>query len=121
MSYCECNYDYDRPEFFSQTIVDARKLHKCDECLGPIHKSERYQRSTGKWDGRVETYRECGSCMELRQWAKISMPCFCCNIFGELHETVLEMVRDVSPKVPGFFFEYGRRMVKIKRRREAAP
>ena len=44
------------------------------------------------------------------------MPCFCAHRIGELHERVRDMVRDVAPEVPGFFMEYGRRMVAIRRR-----
>lgn len=116
MSYCECDYDFDQPEFYTETTARARKHHQCWECSGYIQPGEVYKRRSGKWDGRVETYPECSLCMELREWAKISVPCFCCNIFGELHETVREMVRDVAPTVPGFLFEYGRRMVRIRSR-----
>lgn len=117
MSYCECSDDFDPPSFFSQSVVKARKPHKCTECGGPITKGDSYRRSSGKWDGRVDVYTECGLCMELRQWAEISMPCFCCNIFGELHDTVREMVDDIWHTIPGFRFEWGRRIVKIQRHR----
>jgi len=118
MSYCECDYDYDPPKFYREKVVRARKQHRCTECRGPILVGEVYFRRTGKW-ADVKTYRECALCMELRAWATISVPCFCCNIFGELHERVREMVHDVAPKVPGVFMEYGRRMVAIRRRRGA--
>ena len=118
MSYCECDYDYDRPDFYDETIVRARKPHHCYECSGLISKGDKYKRRSGKWDGRVQTYAECERCMELREWATISMPCFCANVFGTLHENAWEMVRDVAPKTPGFFFEFGRRMVKIKRQND---
>jgi hypothetical protein len=81
---------------------------------------EKYKRKSGKWDFGVETFRECHLCLELREWAKISAPCFCCNMFGELHDRVREMVEDIGPHVPGFMFEWGRRMVKINQRRRAA-
>jgi hypothetical protein len=115
MSYCECDYDYDRPEFYTEAVVKARKPHRCTECFGPIFIGEHYKRRSGKWDGRVENYPECRRCMELRQWATISMPCFCANTFGSLHENAWEMVRDIANTIPGFFFEFGRRMVKIER------
>jgi hypothetical protein len=118
MSYCECDYDdYEGPEFFVMHVVKARKPHRCYECGGPIFAKEKYKRSTGKWDGEVITYRECCGCMEMREWAEISVPCFCCNLLGDLHETIREMVEDVRHTVPGFFFEYGRRYIKLKRRR----
>ena len=118
MSYCECDYDDNPPRFFSATVVkSARTQHKCCECNGPIMPGETYTRRSGSWyPGEIDTYCECHLCMELRDWAKISMPCFCCNIFGDLHDKVREMVGDVAPKTPGFFVEYGRRMVKIRQR-----
>ena len=117
MSYCDCEYDGDAPSFFSQGVVKARKPHRCGECYGPIAKGESYKRSSGKWDGRVDVYTECESCMELRQWAEISVTCFCCNVFGELHEKIREMVDDIRSDIPGFMFEWGRRIIKIERRR----
>lgn len=116
MSYCECDTDYDAPEFFSEHVAKARKQHRCCECGGPILPGEQYHNRTGKWDGEVTTYRECAPCMELRQWATISMPCFCANTFGTLHENAWEMIRDIAHTTPGVFFEFGRRIVKIKRR-----
>ena len=117
MSYCECDYDYDPPEFFDRhTVKRARKTFKCDECHGPIKPGESYERKVGKWDGDFDVYRECALCLEMRQWAKISVPCFCCNIFGELHERIRYMVDDVKDTVPGFVVEWGRRAVKIRQR-----
>ena len=119
MSYCDCDYfDYDAPDFCEVTTVKAaRKRHKCCECRGPILVGEKYERTVGRWKGELRTFRECRLCLELRQWATISMPCFCSFTFGELHECVREMVKDVAPMTPGFFFEYGRRMVAIRERR----
>jgi len=120
MSYCDCDYDdCDRPAFCEQFMVkSARKQHRCVECDGPILVGESYWKTVGKWDD-LQTFRECVLCLDLRQWAEISMPCFCSYIFGELHERVRDMVTDVAPKVPGFFMEYGRRMIAIRQRRAA--
>ena len=115
VDYCECDYDGDAPEFCNVAFVRARKEHRCYECSGKIAPGEKYRRVVGKWNGDLETYRECGLCNELRQWAEISVPCFCANTFGTLHERVRAMVADVSPKIPGFFMEYGRRMIRIRR------
>jgi hypothetical protein len=115
--YCECDYDGDSPEFYNLAVVKARKTHHCYECDNKITPGEQYTRRTGKWNGDVETYRECRLCSELREWAEISVPCFCANVFGTLHERVRAMVEDAAPKIPGFFMEYGRRMVKIRQRK----
>ncbi len=115
MSYCDC--DYDPVDWFtSDDIKASRKHHQCTECRGPIFKGESYRRARYKFEGEMWTHRMCKLCIEMEQWAKISMPCFCTG-FGDLHEMVREMVADIAHTIPGFFFEYGRRMVKIKHRR----
>ncbi|WP_371422895.1 hypothetical protein, partial [Tardiphaga sp.] len=46
-----------------------------------------------------------------------SVPCFCW-IYGDLHENVRDLVGEVRHDVPkGFVLEWGRRMIKIQRRR----
>lgn len=119
MSY-DCFCDYDPPEWMSQHIVKAaRKPHKCYECCIPILPGESYEYTAGKWDGYVSAHHTCLRCVELREWATISVPCFCWG-FGNLHEDVHEMVREaVRDAPPGFFMEYGRRMVTIRRERAA--
>lgn len=121
MSYCDCNYDdYEPVEFCTvKDVKAARKQHVCSECRGPIFNGEAYRKHSYKFSGDMTTNRTCALCCELEQWAKISVPCFCSPPFEGLHEQVREMVEDIAPTVPGFFFEYGRRMVVIRRRRRA--
>lgn len=121
MSYCDCDWDYDQPSFYRETLIAAsRKQYRCDECRGPILKGEQYKQVVGKWEGDLDTFRTCQPCIELKQWAEISVPCFCASI-GELHERAREMVDDLWPTIPGFLFEWGRRVVKIRRRKSASP
>jgi hypothetical protein len=95
--------------------VKARKQHNCYECRGAINPGESYERAAGKWDGDFCEFKTCSRCAELRQWAQISVPCFCWT-YGELHENIRDMVTEVRPDVPrGFVFEWGRRMIKIER------
>lgn len=116
MSY-DCYCDYDPPRWINiRNVKAARKPHTCAECGAPIAVGEPYEYTSGMWDYH-DTFHVCTRCVELREWAKISVPCFCWA-YGNLHEDVREMVREVYRDVPGFFMEYGRRMVKI--RREAA-
>lgn len=43
--YCE------RPEFFSERTVVAKKKHVCDECRRPIYPGDKYEYFSGKSDG----------------------------------------------------------------------
>jgi hypothetical protein len=115
MTYDACSCDFDPPEFSETRTVKARKPHRCYECRGPIDPGESYQKTAGKWDGDFCEFKTCALCAELRQWARISVPCFCWT-YGELHENVSDMVSEVRADVPtGFVFEWGRRMIAIER------
>src|SRR3990167_254561 len=117
MTYDACSCDYDPPEFCTVKTVTARKQFKCYECRSEIKPGDRYERAVGKWDDDLSTYRTCDLCAELRQWARISVPCFCWY-YGYLHDNVEDMVHEVRRDVPkGFVFEWGRRMIAIERRR----
>lgn len=122
MSYCDCDYDYDgtSAEFHRTWIVKrSRKEHRCDECFGPIFVGESYERQTGKWEGHLFEHNECVVCQEIRQWAEISMPCFCAYEYGSLIERVNEMVDDVEREVAGFRDEWDARRYQLKLRRMA--
>lgn len=124
MSY-DCYCDYEPPEWISiRDVKAARKPHVCCECAAPIAAGEPYEYTSGKWEGYHSVHHICVRCKELRQWATISVPCFCWA-YGNLHEDVREMVSQVIRDVPaGFFMEYGRRIVKIRneaKRRRALP
>jgi hypothetical protein len=106
-----CSCDYDPPAWITR-VKAARKLRRCDECGCDIRPGESYENVCGK----VSTFHTCVRCVELREWACISVPCFCWTYGGEMHEEVREMVREVAPHIPGFFMEFGRRMVKIRQR-----
>lgn len=113
-----CYCDYDAPTWCSVVNVKAaRKPHKCYECRAPIFAGEPYEYTSGLWDGDLGIFHVCLRCVELREWAKISVPCFCWG-YGDLHENIRDMVQEIAPKVPGFFMEYGRRMVRIRQERK---
>lgn len=115
MSY-ECSCDYDPPEIITTRVYSAKKEHTCDECGRQIGPGEKYEYVWGKWEGDVSVVKTCPDCMELRQWAEISVPCFC-YAFGNLHEEAREMVSEIRRDIPGIIFEWGRRIVKIDRKR----
>lgn len=114
--YDSCSCDGDPATFCTIKTVKARKTYECYECSGPISPGESHEYVFGKWDD-VQEFRICALCLELRQWAQISVPCFCWN-YGEMSENIRDMVTEVRRDVPaGFVFEWGRRIIKIKRHR----
>lgn len=120
MSYCDCDYDYDQPEFFTSRMIGrARKEHRCDECRGPIFIGDSYEKSVGKFDGVIIRHEECSDCLEIREWAEISMPCFCAYEWGSLIERVEEMVDDVEREVEGFREEWDARRYRLELRKMA--
>ncbi len=68
MSNCACVYvDVDDPpDFFLSQQVRARKQHKCAECGRSIGRGEEYERVSGKWDGRMDTFTTCLDCVSIR-------------------------------------------------------
>jgi hypothetical protein len=116
MTYDACYCDYDQPEFWSCRTSKARKTHRCCECRSDIRIGECYETTAGKWEGDFSVYKTCQRCAELRQWAIISVPCFCWY-YGDLHENVRDMVSEVHHDVPGLIYEWGRRMIGIERHR----
>lgn len=121
MSYCDCDYgDGESAEFHTVAIVKrSRKKHRCGECHGPIFIGESYRRTSAKFEGAMWVHCECETCQEIRQWAEISMPCFCAIEWGSLIERTQEMVNDVAPKVDGFIFEWEVRRYDLALRRMA--
>lgn len=43
----------------------ARKIHRCDECLGYIQKGETYTNHHGVFDGQGFTHKVCSDCAAL--------------------------------------------------------
>ncbi len=82
---CDCSCDIgdigEHPEFYTESIVKARKDHKCCECGEIISKGQKYHRVAGKWDGEMLTFKTCIICTRIRDD-------YCKNgfVFGELGE-----------------------------------
>lgn len=51
------------PAVFRQQDLKAKKRHRCCECGGTIFKGERYEKNTGLWAGRWDTYNRCLPCV----------------------------------------------------------
>jgi hypothetical protein len=61
-----CSCDYEGPEFISAKEVTAKIINTCSECGREIQIGEQYERVTGKWEGRFDTFRTCLKCQDLR-------------------------------------------------------
>ncbi len=57
----------DLPSVYRDDQVMARKTHRCCECRRAIRPGERYNRFTGCWDGKWDTFVTCEECDELRR------------------------------------------------------
>lgn len=112
---CSCD-DFDQPEFMGTVMRTARKQSRCYECRCPILPGERYENTFGKWNGECSNFKTCALCVEVRDWARISVPCFCW-IYGDILENVRDLVSEARRDMPpGWVMEWGRRMVRVRQR-----
>ena len=82
MSSCSC--ECDEPEVFRVIWRKARKQHTCCECGSPIDRDERYQYSSGIWQGEPNSFKTCEFCAEKRN--EIEDYTDCCVPFGGVWE-----------------------------------
>lgn len=59
------------PSAFSSVTRKAAKEHRCCECGKTIEKGEQYQYSSGIWDNRPYSYKQCLNCHEIMVAATI--------------------------------------------------
>jgi len=64
---CVCNDTGDIPEFVTEKLVTAKKIHKCCECKEYILPGQKYEVVKGKWDGQFDTFKTCLPCRTIRQ------------------------------------------------------
>lgn len=55
----------EQPQAFIQTTRKARKLHKCCECLSSIKQGDSYYYSSGIWDSRPYSFKQCITCKRI--------------------------------------------------------
>lgn len=83
--------DWDPAKVYRQQIRRAAKDYKCDECRGVIRKGERYEYTTGCWDGYWDDFHTCSDCIPIRcEIARIPGGCG-----GWLHGGMLEELQDM--------------------------
>lgn len=72
------------PECVVVKIRTARKSHVCCECGQEIKRGERYEFTSGIWEGEPGSYKTCLICARIRD------DYFCSWIFGGLKEEIRE-------------------------------
>ena len=111
MSDCYC--DYETPAFYFDKLVKARNQHKCSECGKRINKDEIYERVNGKWDDRIDTYKTCSRCLDLRNYTKQNVKCLCwCH--ENMIDDCIETLKEYKRELPGLLFGGYRLLSKIK-------
>lgn len=61
-----CIDDYgSEGDFQTETWRTARKARRCCACGETITAGHRYHRTSGKWDGRMDTFDHCARCWRV--------------------------------------------------------
>ena len=79
------------PDFYNWSEPVARKSHRCCECRAPILKGEKHFQGTGKWDGKITTYRQHLVCCEAAMLIRDGFNGGDCIGFGDVKEAFNEM------------------------------
>lgn len=111
---CSCD-DVTSPSAFRQIFRTARKDHKCCECGETISRGDRYEYSSGVWDGVPSSYKTCLQCMDLRD--AYTLHTDCCAAFRELRSmlqtdlctsySITDLARDIKVNIDNL-----RRLIK---------
>lgn len=119
----DCYCDYDSPQVYSSRKVRARKDYRCYECSAPIKAGDLHEYVFGVSDGYTYQPRTCLSCVGIRQFVAINIPCFCWvhgNVLDDA-KSAIEQAYQVAPdEVRGLYFGFGRLLVKARQARLAA-
>src|SRR5690242_744154 len=62
-----CFYYDGYNQFTCTRQVRARKAHRCEECSTGVRRGERYERTSGKWEGDIFSFATCARCVALRK------------------------------------------------------
>ncbi len=97
MSDCSCIYmgDYDGPEFCSELYPTAAKEHECGECGKTIEVGEKYEKTTGCWEGTFNTHKTCLDCVSMRDSFFCDGWCYT-RIWEFLSDHIMEVQGQVS-------------------------
>jgi hypothetical protein len=81
MCYCESS-----PSFWNTSDPIARKEHQCCECGTTIRPGQKYERTSGLWDGDFCTFKICQNCKRIRESLMALPGKRDCYEFGGLYE-----------------------------------
>jgi hypothetical protein len=115
MMDCYCDFSV---EFYRSEVRTARKAHRCGECRRTINVGERYQYASGKCEGDMYVAKTCSHCLDLIEWVRARVPCFCLE-HGNADECVMNAVEEYSHQAPGLYFGTMRRRVAVRRAAQA--
>ena len=99
----DCYCDYEPATVYTAVLHTARKPHKCLECGGQIAPGEKYERVFAIWEGDPATCKTCTRCLDLREYVKAHVPCFCWA-HHSMHDDAIETVEQYAHEAPGLFF-----------------
>lgn len=119
----DCSCDYDAPSVYRSDVVRARKPYHCYECGKDIAVGEQHEYVFAVWSGDVGSPRTCLSCVEIRNFVKINIPCFCWghgNLIEDCRNAIDAAYDAARNEVQGLAFGFGRLLVKAKRARASA-
>ena len=111
-----CDYDFEYPEFYNSKIVTARKIHFCTECGYKIKEGQKYENASGKWDGRISTFKTCNFCLDSREKAMNITGCHQV-MHGALWENINDAVNEITFKA-GDKFSLMRLVIEKRNRKE---
>lgn len=104
----------------------ARRHHTCCECRTTIKPGDVYEYASGVWDSVPGSFKTCMACIDARNFYEgdcdsvsfrdSDMGAF---TFTQLHQDLIDFAGDCRPGT-GLKFGAYRRVVEIRRRREAA-
>ncbi len=110
----DCLCDYEPLQLAETHTRTARKSHRCGECNRTIQTGDRYEITTGLFEGEFEAYKTCRKCLDLRNFMQAHVPCFT-QVFGVLHEDAMQTARDWAHHTSGLLFGTYRLIIEAKR------
>ncbi len=100
---CPLSYDENESsaEFFDQKVVKAKKPHKCYECGEDIKVGDKYERTSGKWEGTMSVFCTCLLCKEIRDHFACDKGYMFGELWQDLHDNFFPEMKAGGPCLDG--------------------